>query len=171
MSRKKEHGYNVELGPQLPETKMNVLTPAGYRQQAIVFFILALASWACVVVSLPPAIDIALPLFVKILVGVGFFATGVSNWISAKSLDLRNPIHNVVNVVMLLASGTIFVWFVFFAPIAVPWKILTGVVFGTMTFIFIIPLAMNIFMPGVVQQAMSSAQLEMKRAHNKDRRK
>lgn len=170
MSKKKEHGYNVELGPQLPETKMNVLTPAAYRQQAIVFFILAVTSWASVIISLPPAVDIAIPLFVKLLIGIGFFATGVSNWISAKNLDLRNPIHNVINAVMLLSSGTIFVWFVFFAPIAVSWKILTGAIFGVMTFIFIIPLAMRIFMPGVVEQAMSSAQLEMKRSRDKDRR-
>jgi hypothetical protein len=170
MSRKKEHGYDVELGPQLPETKMNMLTPAEYKRQAIVFFALGLASWACIVVSLPPAVDIALPLFVRVLIGVGFFATGASNWVSANGMDLRHPIHNVVNVVMLLSSGTIFVWFVFFAPMAVPWKIVSGFVFGLMTFIFIIPFAMRIIMPGAIEQAMSSAQLEMKRARKKDKR-
>lgn len=168
MTRKKQHGYQVESSAQLPHmSDMNFPTPAGYRNQAIVFFVLGVACCACSFVVLPPQFAAALPLFTKLVAGVGFFACGISNLLAARGLDLRHPINDVFHGIMVACLATLFVWFVFFANLTPPLRAVTGFLFGGATIIFTLPIIMRIAMPGIYNQAVNSAQIEIKKSRDK----
>lgn len=163
MSRK-ERGFHVENAPLGSVSKRKMHTPADYMRQGIVFFILSIISIAVAFANLPAPFAIAIPLLARLALGVGFLASAVSCWLAAKGLYLLHPLHFVLNAVQVLMCWGLCLWFAFGEnQLDIPWKIISGVLFGFTAFILTLPLVMKIAFPGLLDQAFNAAELQQKR--------
>lgn len=171
--KKKESSFHVESAHMAPALKGKLPSKAEYAVQAIVYSIIGVILCAGSFMTLPQAFAIALPVFARLAAAVGFFACASSCFMGAKGFALQHPLYFVLTAVQVLSSAILFIWFVFGDnQLAVPWKVLAGVMFGGTALVLTLPLVVKIAFPGLMEQALNAAELESKnnrKIGNRDR--
>ena len=162
--KKRSSGYHVEGSYTVPESKIRIPSKASYRRQAAAYLTAGAIITGGSFITLPEPFAAALPMFVRVAAALGFISCGVSCLFGAQGLDLRHPVYYLLNALQIITTGTLFVWFAFGDnQLAVPWKILGGIIFGFTTFLLVIPLFLRIAFPSLWEQSMQSAEKETRR--------
>ncbi len=161
---KRNTGFNIENAPLGSKGNFKLPTRRDYAGQAIVYSIIGVALLVGSFVTLPDAFAPAWPMLARIALAIGFLSCAASAGMGAKGLSLQHPLYFVFTAVQVLSSAALLIWFLFGDnQLAVPWKVLAGVIFGTTAFVLTLPLVMKIAFPGLMDQALNAAELESKK--------
>ncbi len=161
---KKQSGFHVENSPMGANGNLKLPTRRDYAGQAIVYSIIGVALLSCSSVALPAAFAPAWPMLARIALAIGFLSCAASAGMGAKGFSLQHPLYYVLTAIQVLSSAGLVIWFVFGDnQLAVPWRVLAGIIFGTTAFVLTLPLVMKIAFPGLMDQALNAAELENKK--------